>query len=66
MGDKEIGEMIHYPECWDTAAYPTLADALWEMVAWSTQHPICPTCKKEQGWHEHYKKQEAKDESGCN
>lgn len=24
----EIGKGIHYPECWDTAAYPTLGSAL--------------------------------------
>ena len=30
--DKEIAEAIHYPKCWDTIAYPTLATALWEMV----------------------------------
>jgi hypothetical protein len=41
--DKEIAERIHYPRCWDTCAYPTLATALWEMV----DMPInkkCPTC----------------------
>jgi hypothetical protein len=52
--DKAIAEMIHYPDCWDTAAYPTLASALWEMVKWSEEHPKCPTCDKEQGWHEYY------------
>jgi hypothetical protein len=28
-----IARAIHYPECWDTAAYPTLADALGEIAA---------------------------------
>lgn len=30
--DDIIAKEIHYPECWDTMAYPTLASALWEMV----------------------------------
>jgi len=30
--DKLIAKAIHYPKCWDTMAYPTLATALWEMV----------------------------------
>ena len=25
---KKIAEAIHYPECWDTTAYPTLYDAI--------------------------------------
>lgn len=29
----KIGQTIHYPECWDTAAYPTIYDALHEMAA---------------------------------
>lgn len=29
--DDKSGEAIHYPECWDVAAYPTLADALSEV-----------------------------------
>lgn len=29
----DIAKAIHYPECWDTAAYPTLASALCEMFA---------------------------------
>lgn len=28
----KIAEAIHYPRCWDTAAYPTLFDALYEMA----------------------------------
>jgi len=27
-----IATHIHYPECWDTAAYPTLADAVCEIT----------------------------------
>ena len=34
-------QMIHYPECWDTAAYPELRDALHEALAWSG----CSVCK---------------------
>lgn len=29
---KEIALHIHYPECWDTMAYPTLADAVCEIT----------------------------------
>lgn len=31
---KAIGLAIHYPDCWDTAAYPTLDSALAEIAAW--------------------------------
>lgn len=27
----ELGKLIHWPDCWDTAAYPSLADALREL-----------------------------------
>ena len=43
--DREIGEAIHYPECWDTMAYPTLSAALWEMIEWRNKTTICPQCK---------------------
>jgi hypothetical protein len=33
--------MIHYPDCWDTAAYPELRDAIHEALAWSG----CSVCK---------------------
>jgi len=29
---KEIALHIHYPECWDTTAYPTLASAVTEIT----------------------------------
>ena len=29
---KAIAEHIHYPECWDTMAYPTLASAVCEIT----------------------------------
>lgn len=31
---EQIARRIHYPACWDTAAYPTLASALVECAAW--------------------------------
>jgi hypothetical protein len=27
----ELGAAIHYPECWDTMAYPTLLSAMMEI-----------------------------------
>jgi len=27
----ELAEVIHYPRCWDTAAYPTLLSAITEI-----------------------------------
>ena len=30
-GAEELARAIHYPECWDTMAYPTLFDALIEI-----------------------------------
>ena len=35
----EISKAIHYPECWDTAAYPTLAEALLEFITDFTCNP---------------------------
>lgn len=29
--NKAISKAIHYPECWDTMAYPTLLDAIKEV-----------------------------------
>ena len=31
---KMMKEYMHYPECWDTAAYPTLESAMHENSAW--------------------------------
>ncbi len=28
---EEVASIIHYPDCWDTATYPTLRDALEEI-----------------------------------
>lgn len=36
---------IHYPDCWDTATYPTLVHALWECVAPEFE---CHTCSEAQ------------------
>ena len=30
---ERIAMNIHYPECWDTMAYPTLADAVIEITS---------------------------------
>jgi hypothetical protein len=38
MTDETIAEQIHYPGCWDTVAYPTLASALWEMLPEDRRH----------------------------
>jgi len=43
--DIEIAGYIHYPECWDTMAYPTLASALWG-ISGIKLNTKCPTCKK--------------------
>lgn len=37
----KIAKEIHYPECWDTAAYPTIYNALHEMAACCK----CAECK---------------------
>ena len=33
LTEEQIGEALHYPECWDTAAYPTVLSALSEVFA---------------------------------
>lgn len=37
-----IAEALHYPACWDTAAYPTLESAAWETI--SCAYLSCSTC----------------------
>lgn len=54
MNCKTLADSIHYPKCWDIAAYPTLDDALDEMVAWF-EISECSTCEEElaqpeRGW----------------
>lgn len=44
MNDKEIADYIHYPNCWDTINYPTLASALFEFVDLDTLQ--CTQCSK--------------------
>lgn len=40
---EEIAARIHYPACWDTAAYPTLASTLAECAVW---HDLrCGECR---------------------
>jgi hypothetical protein len=39
LRDK-IASGLHYPDCWDTAAYPTLEHAMWE----SLHNFMCSTC----------------------
>jgi len=46
--DKQIAKYIHYPDCWDTVAYPTLASALWEM-SHHEELGECSQCHKMQG-----------------
>ena len=45
--DQQIADWIHYPQCWDTMAYPSLANALWELAGFK-MNTICPTCHKPQ------------------
>lgn len=38
---KTIAKALHYPECWDTMAYPSLESAITESIG-----PFqCQTCK---------------------
>lgn len=30
--NKDLAKAIHYPQCWDVAAYPTLAHAISELA----------------------------------
>lgn len=36
---ERMAKMIHYPECWDTACYPTLAEAIYNIV-------VCAGCSE--------------------
>lgn len=46
----EIAASLHYPECWDVAAYPTLESAIDEAKAWqcSAHPPQCAKCAEEE------------------
>ena len=39
-----LASAIHYPEHWDTATYPTLAEAIYEIVT----NAGCSECPKKQ------------------
>ena len=39
--------LIHYPECWDTAAYPTLASAIKEIGAFKCSSDECQAATQE-------------------
>jgi len=47
--DPDIAALIHYPRCWDTAAYPTISDAMREMLPsiFKCNEEDCPDCKPE-------------------
>jgi len=44
---EKIKESIHYPDCWDTWAYPTVYDAVDEVLAgyFVCQHEYDGTCE---------------------
>ena len=50
--EENISKVIHYPKCWDTVAYPTLAIALWEMIDVDFANKVCPTCDKLQNYNQ--------------
>lgn len=39
-GQNKLAAAMHYPDCWDTAAYPDLASAVWEVCTGMR----CSTC----------------------
>jgi len=43
MECSALAAAIHYPDCWDVAAYPELDDALNELAAWS-KAAGCSSC----------------------
>lgn len=54
--NEQIAKAIHYPRCWDTMAYPTLASALWEMIDWDFANKECSQCEKSRGLSTHSEK----------
>jgi hypothetical protein len=38
---EKLAQVMHYPECWDTAAYPTIESALHEAYSWAK----CNVCQ---------------------
>ena len=43
---EALAKDIHYPDCWDTVAYPSLYYAIIEL--WRVG-PNCPICEEPQG-----------------
>jgi hypothetical protein len=45
---RKLADAIHWPDCWDTMAYPTLFDALAEISSCTsedcTRRKPCPVC----------------------
>jgi len=46
-----IAKEMHYPECWDTASYPTIYDAIYEMAACS-EHPADAEVREKMAWRD--------------
>ncbi len=44
---SKISKKIHYPECWDTMAYPTLEDAAMEIIEYGLSGFNCTVCKND-------------------
>lgn len=42
IDEKRLASAIHYPECWDVTAYPTVETALHELLLWQD----CNECGK--------------------
>lgn len=49
MNEKKISILLNYPKHWDTSAYPTLEDAIIEMIGWAqaTEKSIRRRAKQE-------------------
>lgn len=39
MSAADLEKALHYPQCWDTAAYPTALDVIKEI------YPRCSECE---------------------
>jgi hypothetical protein len=42
QNDKLLARLLHYPQCWDTAAYPTLSHVVREIG--DGEFTECTTC----------------------
>lgn len=47
-GEEYMKFRIHYPACWDTAAYPTLMDELFSFVPCGEFECNCDECPNAQ------------------